>query len=250
MVFINEKLGNAFRIKPVDSSVDNDHYFGGHTKHTGYSVRFMSGTGGTYDSDDYAFSDDGLITVINANGNSYEFSGTLWDQTNVNLERNDSFFDFYLANGSSTATTKMTARLSVEISSSLASTTPAAIRGEMVLEYRDGYIWETALDFLGAGSGVSLSDGWVRFEKVFSFVSGSDATEFPMNLLAPDDTKGVYITMVGTDNSGVPVSSSFRKFRLDFVEPLNNEGVEYYRTVDNQHIEFNYLNTDAMKKVE
>lgn len=251
MVFINEKLGNGFHIKPIDSSKDQDHYFGGHRKYTGYSVRFMSGTGGTYESDDYVFSnDDGLVTVINANGNAYEISGTLWDQTNVNLERNDSFFDYYLAHGSSTTSTKTTAKLSVEISSSLSSKTVASIKGEMVLEYRDGRIWETALDFLNNGSGRILSDGWVKFEKVFSFESGSNATEFPMTLLAPGGEKGVYMIMSGTDNSGTVVTSSFRHFRLDFVEPLNNEGVEYYKTIDNQNIDFNYLNTDAMKKVE
>ena len=44
MPFVNKKLGNAFRIRSIDSTRDQEHYFGGAVKEISLVIQAHSGT--------------------------------------------------------------------------------------------------------------------------------------------------------------------------------------------------------------
>lgn len=259
MTITNPKLGNGFVTKNADSTLDQEHYFTGYRKHTVLSVRFVSGTcdgvvpfgGANYVSS----SDDGVVTFFNGNGNSYEMSGTLWTEENVKIEQETQFLDDYFVPGAADVTTKLLATISCEVSNSFFGYTPETANpffGEISMRYFDGYNHSpTGFDLDENFILVEdLDDGWKKIEVAFEQVSGSRSTSFPLNL-KKSGLNALYITLQFADYGGSPVQTcSFREFRVDFREPLTDEGVKYFRDLDNQNINFQFLNPSVFGKVE
>jgi DNA-dependent RNA polymerase auxiliary subunit epsilon len=262
MTISNPKLGNGFVIKNADSSLDQEHYFTGYKKHTRLSVRFISGTGGNgWESDDYASSsDDGVVTFFNGNGYTYRISGTLWTEDNILLEQEEDFLNANFLNGAQEVTVKKLAVLSYELSNSLylqdLGQGPEPLWGSgLSLEYFDYYNHTWSVGFNADQAKMSVlgftDDGFAKVEFVFSQTSGSNSTTFPLNLKTPTGENALYISLQFGDLFGSPIqTASFRNFRVDFIEPLSDSGVDYFRELDNQNIDFQFLNPSVFGKVE
>jgi hypothetical protein len=263
MVFVNSKLGNGFVINAADSSKDQEHYFGGHKKYHGFKVRFLSGSGGTgFGGADYiSSSGEGLVTIYNSNGNTYTITGSLYDQNNVYLADSDyySFLESVLLNGSGSATNKIVAKMTWELSSTTVITDGEffAYNVEAPCGFYDEYNYtgdNLNTDKLTVRTSISASEeGWIYFKRAFPVGSGSlRAPKFAMTLIGSTGDIEVKIEVPCPDRFGNTATSSFRNIELVFLEPLSDGGVERYKNIDNQHNEDiqHFIYDSPLTKVE
>jgi len=228
MTITHSKLGNGFVINAADSTLDQEHYFGGAKKHIEMKVVPLTGTqadaaGATY----VHWSTEGNILYVTG---SYKvvLSGTLFDANNVKIGFTES--SRYTGLGYTTVYDKLSLGLYMEASGAV----------EMHFSCSRG----TITNLESTGTLTPLTGGWNRYEYT---PKDHEKVAFAMSLLDASG-KDVHWIVSGSAN-GV---SAFKKFSYRFLQELSDDGVKYLKDLDNQNTEkiSYYVNRHIMPEID
>ena len=225
--FIHPKIGkNAFVINSVNSSDNNEHYFGGLKKSIKIEFKFSSGT----------FNEANTIFALSG-GNHIELSGSLYDSTN-NIPLDDTTRRKLFVN----KIDEIEYRRFIPIIKLEVSGTQSP--SNVLTEFREG-------------PGVN----WVLFSTVKTGETKDNFTKLegipiPNSAFGSDEVFSLVFPYDKNGNTHLKVSSStydftIRNAKMQWFEMLDNDGVEYLKNLDNQFSENNaeYIRV-IMPKVE
>ena len=232
MPFINDKLGNGFRIKEADSSKDQEHYFSGAKKHIRFSIRGLSG------SSDVSFEDASIENndVITLPATEFiELTGVLYDINDVKINT-ASFLEEVTGLKPEDFDKKTAAELTLRVSSSAGD---VVIYPEMV-QYRSASL-ESFVSIFSKGATLSSdvdSEGFRSIRWNFAGVPDPDIT-------LTNQVKYVLLS------SSAQVHT-FKNVKFEFHQSLSDNGVLKYRTIDNQHNKrsFSLINGNILVKID
>ena len=235
--FINQKIGrNAFVTNALESSKDNEHYFGSAKKHVRLIMRGLSGSAGNNENlTGSIFALTGAVGV--------ELSSSWFDANNASIAS-----DFIINFGLETTTleTKHEALMLFYASASNEEFNLSSIS----VQFKDGvgigadvgkYI-----DVILTGTNIiEEADKWRRFE--FRFVDNFGSIIYPQLRF----TSGSTYWRVSSSSGK---TYAFRDFQVIWDQKLTNDGVKVYRGLDNTNSKvgeyFRYINRNVMPKVE
>lgn len=113
---------------------------------------------------------------------------------------------------------------------------------EFSVKFKDDHssVFKTFQEFRNFGDFFYQKDGWYKFES--SFLSSSETLAPSMEFFS----SSVNWMITG---SGDDIYYTFKDFRIDFLAPMTNAGVEYYKKLDNQFVnkKSSYFNFNLLK---
>lgn len=233
MVFINKKIGNGFKIDSVNSSLDNEHYFNDHFKSIKTRWYFFSGTDTTGKSSyeiDFGFETGSLgCDTSFYDGNDYPI-------IRVSGTEPDWFKAVFGADPSFAATFDPLIIYDAEFSCKLSSSGVAFNFDDIDLTI----------------TGESLKPKGVLSDKAddegnFSFVINY-STEFTNGVERTSPVFG--FPLLTMHNNHASATYYFKNVKIEFFSFLTDDGVKFYRDVDNQNVPFQYTNTNVLKEIE
>jgi len=263
VVFVNKKLGNGFVINAIDSTKDQEHYFGGHKKYVPLVVRFLSGTTSVGDEPISAITtgdiggDTALLFAASGSFISFEYSVETTGSNNVECagavltgSSAEQFFGF------SVPRERLCLEVSVEFScSDYAIGQPYGIERELFFNLKDfnGYDSDSGRWRGYKESGPngkyypkyeSIGDGWYRSTYTFP------VQEYPTFSLDVSDF--TLFVQEGINQVAQTRTLWFRNMKCSFLQDLEGSGVEKFKILDNQFAENEslYINRNIMPKVE
>lgn len=246
MVFVNEKLGNGFVINDAGSSKDQEHYFTGYKKTLELFISGLSGSQVDGSATNVNFNDDGTILFITgaAGAQSYRVtSSLLQDENNINFTDDMSTYFPDIDVTLDHFTTKVVFEASQSIGTDGLSVNFTVGDDEGVGAYVQFVIGGTP------GSDVPiveyLDDGWIRYTHQ---VGEFQPPRYRLDLKKSTGGDGglLWFLFPGADGDVWGV----RKLELQLQQHLSDNGVEVFKNLDNQKIEFQLLNPDVLTKVE
>lgn len=237
--FIHSKIGvNANVFNDIRSTNDNQHYFGGHKKNIALRWNFLSGNSATN-----ATSIERDFVLTGANG--LALSASLYDANNVLLVRGDQragfeyepnwFASVFGASVSGSSFKFLNTKIYFLISSS-----------NKVFDFND-------FDILSRRIG---SPGIWDSLKPYGVLKDSDKEKYRQFIIDYVDQSitSDYNPLIANSPVFVLSASSvgnayvFKNIRMDFDIQLTNEGVQFFKKIDNTNTEkiFSYINQNVM----
>jgi len=228
MVFINDRLGNGFRINSIDSTLNQEHYFGGAKKNVRLRLRGLSGTLNLGEGIEFALTSS---TVI-------ELSWSLYDTQNALID-SGGFSERVFDVGPDDVDVKFDTNLLFKVS---ASDAPFADT-DFIFSFKDDSsdAWSAYKDVKVTGSGYFKApddDGFREFEMQLRSVGRPEIAlndQKNQRFFKIDQLSNIYV---------------YKDVKLEYSQPLADDGVEEYKIIDNQNVEFEFVNRNLMPIVE
>lgn len=228
MVFINKKLGNAFSMKAVDSSLDQEHYFGGSKKAVGLVIRGFSGTSDI---------NDGNVFVLTG-ANNLSLSWSLTDEQDAPIDSGAFSVRNYGVDPEDTET-KFDSTLTFKVS---ASSVPFD-ETDFKVFFKDGNStdWSGFVDVNSSGRFFDKEDAEGYREFSLRFSAESQEPVITLN----DRNSQVFFRVENQTNI-----YAYKDMKLAYAQQLVEDGVLFYKQLDNQNISFTNINRNLMPKFE
>ncbi len=230
MVFINSKLGNGFVINSVDSSRDQEHYFGGAKKYIRLALRGLSASLDLNNGNEFALTG---TTNLELNYRLYDTQDAIVDT--------GSFSQRVFGIGPENIVEKFNAELTLQIS---ASNTAFSL-GDFNIEFRDlkSPTWSAykGMKELGEFSALADSEGFFTYRTRFS----SGSIHPPLIALSGASTDMFWRVTVNSAKI-----YTVKNVKIEFDQELTDDGVREYKTIDNQNVEFSFINPSTMPDIE
>lgn len=252
MAIVNSKLGNGFRIKSIDSPLDNLHYFGGSGKHIEFMLLGLSGSTAT--------GLDGLNRDNNsqfdlAAGDNVDLTGVLYDVNGTRINTG-SFVPGLLGYSPDEIRERFDPFLVLEVSSSDSTVFQLLDLSNFGVFYRNAN--GDAFTYANGNGGLS----------VFEILPEGREPAFPART-APKDISNFlrvgwnlsefgdvsFPLLNNTTHFQIAATGSdfvVRNVRLEFKEKLSSGGVDELRNIENQHTDkiTPFINRNIMPGVD
>jgi hypothetical protein len=260
--FINSKLGNGFVMNSINSTLDQEHYFGGCKKHLQLTMKGLSGSiiaGG--DVVGVTSSLDGVITINRESDSGVAqvyISGILYDRNSVLIDSASFLKEVF--NDIDQDREKHEMSISFEFSASV------AVAATDLLQFGIFYDLENTLTTGGSFGGndaaylvtalTGTDAGWSLYRAEVGVKDAGRLTNpvpgFRTSLLRKDGSEQKGVCFLIQSNGTTEKQFRFRNIKFEFSEDLTDAGVERVKNIDNQHTDkiMTYVNRNVMPKVE